>query len=454
MPYFVPPSILQKKKAAVKKETVTKANSLKRINNLATASIVATTAGGAANVVGTTALGAAAVSGTVGVTRSVAGSGLNRAAIGTGLKKAGKIIKVGGLPGLGIGVGLTLIGKALESQGTKEYNDLVGSTPPDTKANKSFPPRNYDYNLPPHKWSLPVRPHSVDGTEGQGNTAQNNHEGDFHRLRRGVIWHWSNGSDISATKEDNGKVVITSAATLQSATKAADLKNEILKQGSGKENNYNYGFQFLWNPETITSSISRNMDVTPSSADRFRSVAGAFPGQETYQFQIMLDRVNDFAAFRSMAGDTYANSMNHPKAVEVNANSPQVRESRYSKIPTSAMSYYPSALGSVNMEKINALMKYGTMADLEYLFKALNGNGANQGSGEWATLMLKKTANIGFLSPSLLGFRFGPNAQQQLSFVGWITNLSINHNYFTEDMIPLRTTVSFSCDAFAGSTVV
>jgi hypothetical protein len=451
MPFIVPPGLLQKKKAAVKKETVKKAESLKRINNLATASVVSTTAGSIASSAAPTVAAAAAAS-------TVVGSGLNRQAVGVALSRAGKVVRVGGLPGLGVGLGLTLIGKALENSAIKDYNNLVGSTPPDNKSTKSFPPRNYDYNLPPHKWSLPVRPHSVDGgNNGKVNVAnasQNNHEGDFHRLRRGVIWHWSNGSDISATKEENGATVITSAAQLQAATKASDLKNEILKQGSGKENNYNYGFQFLWNPETISSSISRNMDVTPSSADRFRSVAGAFPGQETYQFQIMLDRVNDFAALRSMAGNTYANSMNHPKAVEVNANSPQVRESKYSKIPSNAVDYYPSGLGTVNLQKINDLMKFGTMADLEYLFKALNGNGANQGSGEWATLMLKKTANIGFLSPSLLGFRFGPNAQQQLSFVGWITNMSINHTFFTEDMIPLRTTVSFSCDAFAGSTVV
>ena len=447
MPYYISPQALQKKKATVKKETVTKAESLKRINNLANASVAATTAGSVASSAAPTIAAGVAAS-------TVVGSGLNRQALGVALGRAGKVVRVGGLPGLAVGAGLTLIGKALESQGIKEYNNQMNSTPPDNRSTKSFPPRNYDYNLPPHKWSLPVRPQRVDGYEGDGNHAQNNHEGDFHRLRRGVIWHWSNGSDISAAKEENGQTVITNAAKLQEATKEVDKKNKILSQGSGVANNYNYGFQFLWNPETISSSISRNMDVTPSAADRFRSVAGDFPGQETYQFQIMLDRVNDFAAFRSMAGDTYANSMNHPKAVEVNANSPQVRESKYSKIPTSAMSYYPSALGSVNMEKINALMKYGTMADLEYLFKALNGNGANQGSGEWATLMLKKTANIGFLSPSLLGFRFGPNAQQQLSFVGWITNLSINHTYFTEDMIPLRTTVSFSCDAFAGSTVV
>jgi hypothetical protein len=301
---------------------------------------------------------------------------------------------------------------------------------------------------------LPVRPHLVDGTSGSGNIAQNNHPGNFHRLRRGVIWNWSDGSDIAAVKDGQ----VTSAAALQSTDKAQKdidaAKDSLYNEASKAPNNYKFGFQFLWNPETISSSISRNMDVTPSSADRFRSVAGAFPGQETYQFQILLDRVNDFAFLRAHAGLTSANSRNHPKAQELNSNSSNVREAKNPNIPSSALGYYNTGLGKVDIEMLNNLAKYGTMADLEYLFKALNGDGTNQKSGEWATLMLKKTANIGFLSPSLMGFRFGPNSQQQLSFVGWITNLSINHTYFTEDMIPLRTTVSFSCDAFAGSTVI
>jgi hypothetical protein len=437
----IPSSNLQKNKAAVKKETVRDAATAKRLNSLPNNKVSAPlfVASTRVNVPAATSSSASGIL-----------SVLNRGVLGKAAKAAATVVGKLGPGGKAAALALTLAGNKVVDTKTEQVTTVI----PDTRAEKTFPPSDYQYNLPPHNWSLPVRPHLVDGEEGRGNITQNNHPGNFHRLRRGVIWHWSNGSDIAAVKD--GK--LTSATALQETANLKDANindpNSIYNQGSGNANNYKYGFQFLWNPETISSSISRNMDVTPSSADRFRSVSGAFPGQETYQFQILLDRVNDFAFLRAHAGLTSANSRNHPKAKEINSNSPQVRESKNPRIPESAKNYYSSGLGDVTPEMLNNLAKFGTMADLEYLFKALNGDGANQKGGEWATLMLKKTANIGFLSPSLMGFRFGPNAQQQLSFVGWITNISINHTFFTEDMIPLRTTVSFSCDAFAGSTVI
>lgn len=427
MPY-IPPQSLQSKSAKVKKETVSNSSSLKRINNLANASVAATTAGSVASAAAPTAAVAVAAS-------QVAGSGLNRLALATAVSRAGTVLRVGGLPGLAVGTGLTILGKALENKAVNDYNATVNSTAADNKPNSTFPPIDYDYNLPPHRWSLPIRPHTMDGTNPKHNFAQDNHTGgNFHRVRRGVIWHWDNGNYISSTDDKN---VVTTAAQVQAKI---DKKNKTEKTKTAP-NNYKYGFQFLWNPETISSAIARNMDVTPSSADRFRSVAGAFPGQETYQFQILLDRVNDFACLRSVYGQT--STLQNPNARYINGT-----------IPAEYLKYYENGLGKLNQAKVQDLAKFGTMADLEYLFKALNGDGANQDGGGWATLLKKKTANIGFLSPSLMAFRFGPNAQQHLSFVGWITNLSINHTYFTEDMIPLRTTVSFSCDAFAGSTVM
>ena len=443
MTYAIGQAALQKKKAAVKKETISSADAAKRLALLNNAGVVTQQTGQV--VVGTTAIGSAS---------RFLGNRLGARTVGTALTRVGKVVKIAGPKGLALGIGLQAAGGLLQKVAGKGAEQLT-SAPPDSKPNKTFPPRDYQYNLPPHTWSLPLRPHLVDGSSGSGNIARNNHIGEsFHKLRRGVIWHWSNGDDIAAVKD--GKLTSANSLQLGDTTQSAidSAKDSLYNKKSKDPNNYKYGFQFLWNPESITSSISRNMDVTPSSADRFRSVAGAFPGQETYQFQILLDRVNDFAFLRAHAGLTSANSMNHPKAQEVNANSPQVREAKNPKIPTAALNYYNHGLGDVNIDMLTKLTKYGTMADLEYLFKALNGDGANQTEGQWATLLLKPTANIGFLSPSLLGFRFGPNAQQQLSFVGWITNLSINHTYFTEDMIPLRTTVSFSCDAFAGSTVI
>jgi hypothetical protein len=91
------------------------------------------------------------------------------------------------------------------------------------------------------------------------------------------------------------------------------------------------------------------------------------------------------------------------------------------------------------------------MADLEYLFKGINGSGL--GDGEWASLLGKKTANLGYLQPTLMGVTLGPDRTTSLSYVGWITSISMSHSSFTEEMIPLRTTVSFTVECFAGSGI-
>jgi hypothetical protein len=91
------------------------------------------------------------------------------------------------------------------------------------------------------------------------------------------------------------------------------------------------------------------------------------------------------------------------------------------------------------------------MADLEYLFRAINGSG--MGVEKWGTLMGKRTANLGYLQPTLLGISLGPDRLNNLSYVGWLSNIAINHNMFTQDMIPMRTTVTLSIECFAGTGI-
>jgi len=38
--------------------------------------------------------------------------------------------------------------------------------------------------------------------------------------------------------------------------------------------------------------------------------------------------------------------------------------------------------------------------------------------------------------------------------VGWLTGLTMQHEMFTEEMVPLRTTVSINMECFAGSGLV
>lgn len=286
-------------------------------------------------------------------------------------------------------------------------------------------PVNYKWNLPPHSWSLPVRPMTLepDVTKGTANydilstvpglagTSAN-----FHSLRRGRLWFFGGADEISTYDEDGNVTDLGAKAGATSDSTKGGSDATLIKADT------EYGFQFLWNPSSISSSVSRNMDITPSSADRMKAVVGAFPGQETVSFNIVIDRINDFACLKALAD------------------------------PTTMSNYYTTGYPGEKepfSTKIKNLMNQGTMADLEYLFKAING-----GSDEWVTLLKKPTANIGFLMPTLLGLVLGPSLTNNLSYVGWLTGLSMQHEMFTEDMIPLRTTVSINMECFAGSGIV
>jgi hypothetical protein len=291
-------------------------------------------------------------------------------------------------------------------------------------------PIGYKFNLPPHNWSLPVRPIELQPkdvgtlnnktgylpTEAFGGSSTPE---SFHGTRRGRIWYWHSASALQKFNTDSGKVesLADSVSKLTKTTEGVELKNDDRK----------WGFQFLWNPAEISSNVARNMDITPSAADTLRVVSGVFPGQETVNFNILLDRTNDFACIRSS------------KIKDFND---------YSKFYTAV---FPGQ-GKQNFgEQLEALMRQGTMADLEYLFRAINGSG--MGVEKWGTLMGKRTANLGYLQPTLLGISLGPDRLNNLSYVGWLSNIAINHNSFTQDMIPMRTTVTISIECFAGTGI-
>jgi hypothetical protein len=291
-------------------------------------------------------------------------------------------------------------------------------------------PIGYKFNLPPHDWSLPVRPIEQEPKDvGFLNNKTGYFAADifnststpesFHGTRRGRIWYWHSASALQKFNTDSGKVesLAESVTKLTKSTEGVELKNDDRK----------WGFQFLWNPSEISTNVSRNMDITPSAADTLRVVSGVFPGQETVNFNILLDRVNDFACIRSS------------KVKDFND---------FSKFYSA---YYPGQGKQPFGEQLEALMRQGTMADLEYLFKAINGSG--MGVEKWGTLMGKRTANLGYLQPTLLGISLGPDRLNNLSYVGWLSNIAINHNMFTQDMIPMRTTVTLSIECFAGTGI-
>jgi hypothetical protein len=211
--------------------------------------------------------------------------------------------------------------------------------------------------------------------------------------------------------------------------------------GSGAYNNGadnkdpRYGFQFLWNPSEINTQVDMNLSVTPSFADKFVDVAGAFPSGEYLTFTIRIDRTNDFAALKSIPKSAGANTSGwtttYDRLAKYYANSDYY----------SASHSFDKGFASTFVGKIQDLQKYGTLADLEFLYKAINGPGwVNQATG-------RKSSDIGFLSPTLLRVDIGP-----LSYLGYVNSMSVNHTSFSKGMIPMVTdvTVQFNLMATAG----
>jgi hypothetical protein len=289
------------------------------------------------------------------------------------------------------------------------------------KAQWATSPKDYKFNLPPHTWSLPTRPVEV---QADFISNANSSIADFHGLRRGRIWYWNTSGDITQINE-SGEVV-----TARDTVKGSNI------QGGSELNleDRKYGFQFLWNPEAISSNVTRNMDITPSAADSLRVVTGVFPGQETVSLNLVINRTNDFACIKHVSASSSPSFNSYEK---------------YYK------NTYPGQMKQSVSSEIEKLMEQGTLYDLEYLFRAVNGSGFVGPDGKpglYTNLLGRVTANIGYLQPTLLGIELGPT-KDSLSYVGWISNLTMNHTKFTETMIPLETQVSISIECFSGSGI-
>ena len=188
----------------------------------------------------------------------------------------------------------------------------------------------------------------------------------------------------------------------------------------------------MWNPDQFNTSVALNTEVTPHPADIFASVAGAFPSGETLSLQLRLVRTNDFACIKHILQKEYDLQLDKRSGTAATFE----RLADYYKT-----GFYSDTNASKISEKILDLANYGTVADLEYLYKAVNGP-------DWTSITGRSTGDIGYLAATLLRVDIGP-----LSYVGYINNLSITHTSFSQDMTPIRTDVSIAMNLMASAGI-
>lgn len=335
---------------------------------------------------------------------------------------------------------------------------------PESNSNK-LPDSTFKFNLPPHLWSLPTEPTTVDGAGSpikDGNRLipslslnpeiylNTNEKGNFHGLRRGRLWFFDTNSALTTLDKDEetGDLSLQTAPTTSYDGGSDRARTRLLSKRFGKNlgpsiKDRKFGFQFLWNPEAISISVDVNLEVTPSIKDRFRTVSGVFPSMEYINLNITIDRTNDFACIRK------------------NLSSSTIQEgvTGYTNWKKFAEFYKKGTFPLQNndetlfVQKIQELAQLGTLHDLEYLFKTVNGSTAGGDVGDWANLLGRTTADIGFLQPTLLGIQLGPTGQS-LSYVGWLNSININHIAFNQAMVPIRTQVAMGIRCFTGVQVI
>ena len=272
-------------------------------------------------------------------------------------------------------------------------------------------PETVRFNLPPHNSSLPIRPSEIGmGTYATGGDASQ------HNMRRAILWYYG-----SADTTTNAGLINSEGSANAADTTLKSTTGEAVQYNSNPKDN-NWGFQFLWNPETISTTTTRNSNVVPSNLDKFANVNSLFTAMEALNFSITIDRTVDFA---------FAKALYNKGA------------SGFDQYYTNG---YPGDQSETFDQKFDALMKRGTLADIEYIYRAINGSGQN--GNMWLNGFGQETAELGFLSPVAIAVRFGPDANS-ISYVGWVESLQIQHTRFTENMIPINSVVNVQFNAFS-----
>lgn len=268
------------------------------------------------------------------------------------------------------------------------------------------PDETYKWNLPPHAWSLPLDPSRVNPDSVKAVSDENA----FHSNRRGKIF---------LGRKNVG------------ATTIVDSKTGKPVGASNKDFQSNHGFQFMWNPETFNQSTSVNWGITPDQNDATSGLTGLVSANSTLSLTLRLDRTNDFAASKAL--DLVSRKASSTETVE-GLNYTEIAKNYRVGQPVSSGADFANNMN----DKIKDLLTRGTEADLEYLYRTINGSG-------WSSFGIE-TSNLSYLMPTVVRLDLGP-----YKMVGMVQSIAVTHLAFTSDMIPIRSDVAIVIDLRANT---
>lgn len=177
-----------------------------------------------------------------------------------------------------------------------------------------------------------------------------------------------------------------------------------------------YGFRFLYNPETWSESYKSIAGANPQAvmdALAIGSAAAVGTSGSEFSFELMLYRKLDVEFLRA----NYREGMTYQELADT------VNAKEYYEIPLTA-------------EDAQGLLTRGTMYDIEYLFRLANGDPQDTWTGQ--------TSDWGMLLPSMVTVSLGDGPGRPRRLRGMLAGLSFKHELFATGMIPVYTTLSLN----------
>lgn len=186
-----------------------------------------------------------------------------------------------------------------------------------------------------------------------------------------------------------------------------------------------YGFQFMYNPTTISMDYfsTQNVDVAfqMSGEDKFNYVPTS-GNSGAITFQILINRIFDMPY--------YVGGKNGKGALISGA------EKFYSPRAPYGENYKQLAKDLFNEQ--DAIYNKGTMYDIEFLLRTLLGFKMK------SALRREYTADMGFYSRKMVDLHLGP----RMRYRGYVNSLHIDHAMFNERMVPTLSRVSITFNRF------
>ena len=153
--------------------------------------------------------------------------------------------------------------------------------------------------------------------------------------------------------------------------------------------------------------------------------------QSTLSFDIILNRIEDMNFVRK--DGSFMSSV--PLTQEVEDIQFLVENTVNKNLPSQGFSPYPQDVDIADRKEI---YNKGTMYDIEYLFRTMHGF---DGFTNYTSGLMNKTNDPGWLPVRPVELHLGNKLRYRVRIV----DLTVKHSIFNARMVPLLSTVSFTC---------